>query len=185
LASLRLYKPKPRELFLVFLICIFPTHLWSIIGYLRELPSYLLRLNAWDIVSIFSYAQVIILLDSLLLTIIASVLTILLPRTWIQNRFTSQAALIALPISLWIVFIHYQNFLLGKLPLAEQQFPLAWSISLICILIALSALLYHFSQFEIALTKLIDNIKVLSSLYLILDLGCLIVLVIRFIGLVL
>lgn len=185
MASLRLYKPKPRELFLVFLICIFPTHLWSIIGFLRELPSYLLRLNAWEIVSIFSYAQVIILLDTLLLTVIATILTILLPRTWIQNRFTSQAILIALSISLWVVFIHYQNFLLGKLPLDEKQFPLAWSISLVAVLIALSTLHLHFSKFEVIFSKFIDNIKILSGVYLILDLGCLIVLSIRFISLVL
>jgi hypothetical protein len=182
---MRLHLPKPRELFIVFLICVFPTHVWSIIGFLRELPSYLLRLNTWEIVSIFSYAQVIILLDSLLLAIVVSILTILLPVSWIRNRFTHQATLIALLISSWVVILHYQDLFLGKLPLNESRFPLVWSLSLIGALVALSVLLYKSNFFETILTKLIDNIKILSGLYLFLDLGCLVVLVIRLVDLVL
>jgi len=184
LASLKFNLPKPQELLLIFLICIFPTHVWSIIGFLRELPSFLLRLNTWQIVSIFSYAQVIVLFDTLLLTIVATIPAMLLPRAWVRNRFIYQAMLVALLISLWVVILHYQNYFLGKLPINEKQFPFVWGISLISVLVALSILLHRSTKFEIIFSKLIDNIKILSGIYLFIDLGCLIVLLIRFIGIV-
>jgi hypothetical protein len=174
--------PRRQEIALVFLICIFPTHVWSIIAFLRELPSYLMRLNAWEIASVFAYSQTFVLLESLILTIVITILAIALPGFLIRDRFVPQAGIFVVLISFWTALIHYQGPITAILPLSGKYAPVAWLASLIIALVSLSILVRQSPKFEKKTTKLIESVAFLSAIYLIIDVVCLFLLLMRFIS---
>jgi hypothetical protein len=173
--------PSRQDFFTVFLVCIFITHVWAILIFLSQLPSYLLRMGAWDITGVFAYNQVFVLLESLLLASILAIVALVLPRTWFLAHFVTQAAILALIAAIWAIAIHLQDRLTPIWPFSQASLIPFWGILCLVVFAGLSSLLRRSSRFHQGLQTAIASLSFLSLIYLFVDLMSGLILVIRFI----
>ncbi|HEY3476049.1 MAG TPA: hypothetical protein VGK56_15660, partial [Anaerolineales bacterium] len=71
----------------VFAVAMFLVYTWTLYTSFWKLPSWLFFLEMGEIISIYAYAFVLNLLESLLLLLIALVPAVLLPRRWWTEAF--------------------------------------------------------------------------------------------------
>jgi len=58
--------PSNADMFTVLGVVVFIVHSWSVRGFLFKLPSFMLYLSVWDILSVFSYMMAFALLEAML-----------------------------------------------------------------------------------------------------------------------
>lgn len=166
MATFRRRLPTGPALFSIFIVCVFITHVWSIFNVLREVPAWVLYLNAGELIGGIAYTQVFALIDSLLLIAGILVVGFLLPRRYFADRFAAQGILVALVVSTWAILAHTIGGA-GNM----------WSVS--GLLIGFAAivvaslvgffLIRWYERLENALVGLADRLLVLSVVYLALD----------------
>jgi hypothetical protein len=93
--------PPREDLVPVFAACIFVVFSWSIVIFLYKLPGWLKFLNAWTIAGILAYELLFSLLESTLSFGLLLGLAILLPGSWLRNRFAVQGTLLVLLLAFW------------------------------------------------------------------------------------
>ncbi len=79
--------PDKRNIVTVFAVAMFLVYTWTLYTSFWKLPSWLFFLEMGEIISIYAYAFVLNLLESLLLLLIALVPAVLLPRRWWTEAF--------------------------------------------------------------------------------------------------
>ncbi len=60
----------------------FPVFGWSIVQVLRQVPSWALRLEAWDLVGVIAYTQAIALVETIMVAALAAGMAFILSRIW-------------------------------------------------------------------------------------------------------
>jgi len=106
--KLNLFKkqlPTNAEIFAVFSVVIFFVHSWSVRGFLYKLPSFLLYLSVWDILSVFSYMMAFALLEGILVTTGLVFLGVVLPKKWFRDGFVYKAFLVLLVIAIDMILL--------------------------------------------------------------------------------
>jgi len=96
---------------------------WSILRLFWQLPSWLYYLTIGEIVTVFAYALVTNLFESLLILAGLNLFACLLPKRWFRDSFVSRGLLL---VSLGIGYLMYFASLFGK----EGDYPeglLVWS----------------------------------------------------------
>lgn len=164
--------PKFREVFMVFLVAIFPIHVWSLITYFHELPAYILRMTATEMLGVLAYILVFSLFESLLVTTIAVLLTFILPRGWLLDRFLVNASILVMVSALWMIPVHYNSMILyelGKLGVREDIFWLLWGGLYLLAIWDLIMVARRHVKFSRAVLAFIDRISVLSGIFLVAD----------------
>ena len=176
--------PSRQQVALVFLAIIFPISFWSIIVFFREMPSYLMRMNAWDILGVLAYTLSITLLDSLLLIAILVFLAVLIPHRFFRDHFAAQGIIIGYLIILWAISYHYISSA-ETLSILVKQSRLGWSIwlgSFFVIAIILNFQVIRSSAFQQIIIRFVDRLSVLSTIYIVLNSISLIIVVMRNLG---
>jgi hypothetical protein len=176
--------PERRQIFIVFLAIIFPVNFWSLIVFFRELPSYLMRMKIWDIAGIFSYTQLIVLLDCLIILTFILGLAFVFPRKYFLDQFTPQATIASYIAILWIIPFHFRTSLITLLPAIQRPWFI-WFWMGIFFIIFLSSIYWimHSTSLQNAIRVFVDKLSVVSSVYLALSLIGLVVITIRNFGL--
>ena len=172
--------PTWQQIFPAFLTILFPIAFWSVLNFLRELPSYLMRMKIWEIVGVFSYTQVFALLESIFLVLTLILIAELLPYPLFLKHFTTQAALICILGTFWVVPLHYRSQILAEIPIfANSWASAAWFGIFVALLIAISFLFRRYSRLERGFQTFIDKLTAVSLLYLIIDISSLAVILVR------
>ncbi len=172
--------PTWRQVFPVFLTILFPVAFWSVLNFSRELPSYLMRMKIWEIVGVFSYTQVFALLESIILVLALILVAELLPSQLFLKHFTTQAALIGILGTFWIIPLHYKSQILASFPFFDNSWvSAAWFGIFVALIIVISILFQHFSKLERAFQWFIDKLTTVSLLYLIVGISSLLVILVR------
>jgi hypothetical protein len=180
LPLIKRYFPTWQQVVPVFLTILFPVTFWSLLNFFRELPSYLLRMKIWEIMGVFSYTQVFALLESILLLVVLIVLAELLPNQFFLKYFTTQAALISILASLWIIPLHYKGQILAAFPIFKNSAAgVVWFGIFVALAVGFSLLFRRFSGMERVFHIFIDKLTVVSMLCLILDITSLILILVR------
>jgi len=151
-------------------------------AFLHKVPSYLLRFNVGEIISILAYVLAFALLESLLFLGAIVLLSFVLPRHVILDRFISQGTILALTTMLWIIPIHYKKVILKTLSLKSIDASLVngfWLISFLLILVGLSIQIRRFPKFEAIIIAFADRLTVLGVLFLALDIVSVIIVTFR------
>jgi hypothetical protein len=182
-AALSLFKgrfPTWQQVFPVFLTILFSVVFWSVLNFLRELPSYLMRMRIWEIVGVFSYTQVFAILESIILVLVLILIAELLPYQLFLEHFTVQAALAGILGTFWIIPLHYKSQILAAFPVLENSWAaVVWFGFFVALVIAFSVLFRRYSRIEQAFQKFIDKLTTVSLLYFIVGLSSLVVILIR------
>ena len=168
--------PSRRELALVFAACVFPVHVWTIINVLREVPAWVLRLSAWQLVGVISYALLVALVESVLLAVALVVLGVILPQPVFGDGYVAQASMAVLVTSAWAVVAHDNTDVIRLWGL--RQFAL-WGIIYLGSIAAGYALVRTVKRLERALHAIVERVSTLSYVYVAADLVAIIVVIVR------
>lgn len=186
---------NPREMYkgqwwTLFAMAAFPLHLWTLIQIFRDVNWLSQRSNSWDAVGVGAYGLLFALLESLFVFIIMLLLGLLVHPNWGKERRAALLSIGVLLVATWAM-INQLFFIQGwGVPLGLTEFlaatahPLRWLYAIVFALVLPSITLpfYLLLRYEKALQtsqELIDRLTLLSSLYLLLDAGALVVVVVR------
>ncbi|MBM3143470.1 MAG: hypothetical protein FJ010_00615 [Chloroflexi bacterium] len=168
----------------------FPTHVWAIILILQDFSWVAERSNSWDAIGVGAYGLLIALVESIFVFVIALASSFLISSCWEEDkRVTVLSALIVIT-GIWAI-VNQLFFLLGfSTPeiifrlLLESTHPLRILYAL-CAVLALPTILlpvYGVLKSERAFSiirNLIERLSLLTTIYLVLDLGGIIIILIR------
>jgi hypothetical protein len=110
--------PKSQAIFQVYAVIAVMISGWTMIAFLRKLPSWLLTLNVSEILTVFSYAMVTNLLESLIVLSLLLALCVLLPPQLLRDDFVVRGTLLAMGFvgSLIVVLELLREFGIGGSP---------------------------------------------------------------------
>jgi hypothetical protein len=158
----------------VFNIVVFIIYSWEIWVYLFGLPSLMFYLGAGDVASVFLYAMAFALIESVLVTSAAVILSIILPSKWLRDGFTYKGSLGVLVAAVTLLSIrNHLGSVFPPVQLLLQDFLIS---ALICAL--LFVVFHNAARPRIILLTLIERFSVFLYLYVPLGvIGLLVVLV--------
>ena len=183
-------KYNKQGLWLLFLMCVFPQHLWTLIFAFRDISWLISRTNLWDAIGNMSYGLVYAFLESLLIFCVLTLLGLLTPKRWEVNRRVAFLTLLLFITALWSMISQLLYVWNIWLPFPLLQFiantgrPLlilyALSLALVVVTVGLPVLLFLRSSKALpSMLDFMDRLSTLSMLYLFFDGIGLIIVVIR------
>ena len=98
---------SPGDLAQSFGAIAFPLHVWAIVNILAILPAWLLRSSIWELAGVISYPLVDALLESVVLWIGLVLLSFVLPRKWLANKFVALSSVLVWVLAAWAVLVQF------------------------------------------------------------------------------
>lgn len=183
-------KYNQQGLWLLFLMCVFPQHLWTLIFAFRDISWLIARTNIWDAVGNTSYGMVYAFFESLFIFCVLALIGLITPSRWEVNRRVGFLTLLLFILSIWGMVSQLLYVWNIWLPLHLMQFiantgrPLVmlYVLSLAIVVPTVVLPVYAFVRREKTLSSLLDfmdRLTTLSMLYLFFDVIGLIIVVIR------
>ena len=154
-------------LWIVFAAAVFPTHLWSIIDFLREYPAWIKRMNTSELLGSFSYMMgVFALPDALLLFVGIVLLALILPFRFFREKFAAMGSALALITAVWLIIFHsFPNWLEMR-----QLVPLVlWAVSYVVVIGASYFMILRQPKAEALVDNFMQRAVSLAALYLFID----------------
>ena len=179
-----------QGLWLLFLICAFPLHLWTLILAFRDISWITERTNTWDAIGVVSYGMVFALVESVLIFLVLLLLGLITPWRWDPDRRIAFLAFLVLITSVWAMISQLLFLWNVSLPaqaiefLRESDHPVRITYAVCLMVITPTVLLpaYSFLKTKKAVTvmqNLIERLSLLSMFYLVFDLLGVIIIVVR------
>jgi hypothetical protein len=170
-----------KEVRSLFLVCVFPIHLWAIIIIFRDLEYIISERNLWYAAGYAGYILAFALIESCLFFLFMFLLSYLYPQTLKQNgkAYTITCAL-ALIFSLWAIAKQI-FYLLSASPPAffswiMLRIPYHQTLAFIILLLVILAsfvfpivLILKSSKGQNGVNTLMERISLLSVFYLLID----------------
>lgn len=184
--KLRFSKP---ELLKLFLVCAFPVHFWTLLSIIFE-GELIGKRNLWYFAGFSGYLLLLALLESVLFFLFVVILSFLFPKSWKGQTPLAVASAIGLVLGFWAIgnqafqYLHVEQPAWFEWVMLRVHYRQRLLYPLFIALIAASAAVpvYVLSAYENirrAIFPVIENISLLSYLYLGLDLLGLVVVLVR------
>jgi hypothetical protein len=101
--------PKSQDILQVYAVIAVLFSGWTITAFLRKLPSWLLTLNMGEIFTVFSYAMVTNLVESLIVLLILLIACVLFPPRILRDDFVVRGTILSIGlVGSLIVFLGLQ-----------------------------------------------------------------------------
>lgn len=183
-------KYNKQGLWLLFLMCVFPQHLWTLIFTFRDISWLISRTNVWDAIGNMSYGMVYAFFESLLLFGIFALMGLFTPKRWEVNRRIAFLTVLLFSAAIWAMIsqlLYLWNIWL-PVPLlkliADTGRPLFTlyliSLGLAGITVTLPVFIFVWSKKALSsMLDIMDRLSLLSMLYLALDGIGLVIVIIR------
>ena len=183
-------KYNKQGLWLLFLMCVFPQHLWTLIFAFRDISWLIARTNIWDAIGNTSYGMVFAFFESLIIFGVLILVGLITPSRWEVNRRVAFLTLLLFVTSIWGMVSQLLYVWNIWLPIPMMQFiadtgrPLVmlYVLSLAIVVPTISLPMVIFVRREKPLASMLDfmdRLTTLSMLYLFLDVIGLVIVVIR------
>lgn len=129
--------PQRSEMIAVMSIAVFLCFSWTIIGFFNKLSSFLLYFTLGEIAAVFAYMMAFALLESLVVTGILVLISVILPSGWLRDGFGYKGFIILVIAA--IDFILLQRSLENVFPsvlnlLLFTLVPIVLSVALIVVI---------------------------------------------------
>jgi hypothetical protein len=168
--------PSRNDLFLGYAACAFPIFIWSIYHVLEQLPSWLLRLNTWDLIGAVAYTQAFALVESMITCFLLVIPTMILPGRFFRNKFPSIATAVISLTSLWFILAHNNDQTIRLW--GAKQF-LIWGVVYAITVVASIFLVYKFEILHRIIDAILQRLSMLSSIYVFIGVVSFIVVIVR------
>lgn len=174
----------------LFLMAAFPTHVWTILLILQDFSWVSSRTNEWDAVGVGAYGLIVAFVESVFVFAIALLLSFLISRTWNADKRITSLSVLIFGVAMWAILNQLYFLLDFSIPdilfqiLINDAHPLRILYGLCSVLIIVTV----FPPFYLVLKSekvfaffqiIIERLSLLTTIYLILDIGALIIVVIR------
>lgn len=185
---MKIFKLSPSNLWALFLMAAFPTHVWTILLAFQDFAWMTTRNNSWDAVGLGAYGLLAAFVESSFVFMVALLLSLLLPRPWDEKK--RLAALTSLIFIAASTGVSNQLYFLNGLPagiftfLAHSGHPLRYLYGVaLSAGIAAPALALYFTaasaKFVEITQNIIERLALLTTLYLLLDFAGLVIVIVR------
>jgi hypothetical protein len=165
LATFRDRFASGREVSLLFAACVFPIHVWSILRLLSEVPAWMLRMTAWDLVGAIAYTQTFALIESVLILLGVVFLAAILPARIFRDRLVAQGSVVVFLSSLWAVAVHLGG---DRLWDSGREF-LTWSMLYLASIGLSSILIHRQPRLQRWVNSAVERLIPLSVIYVCID----------------
>lgn len=100
----------PRsEYFKLFLVCIFPVHLWALINLANTVPSMLLLMNTRQMISVVAYVLAFALFESLAIFALLFLISSLMPFRYFGAQLVPLGSMVVIIASIAAALIHFHD----------------------------------------------------------------------------
>jgi hypothetical protein len=151
-------------------------HVWAIINILIVFPAWLLRLSIWELAGAIGYPLVEALLESTILWTGLVVVSFVLPKKWLAEKFVALSSVLVWLLALWAVlvqFIFVSIVQWGWQQLLPGLFLMVLSFGLVYWFVR------RYGRLEGWIKMLVQGFAVLTYIYVIFDLLGLVVVILR------
>ncbi len=137
---------------------------------LREVPSWVLYMSIWEVISTVAYTLTFALSETLILFLPVILLAMILPKRWTQEKFIPLSSVVLVELALMAIGLHYAIMLYKPKRLLLLSYA--------CILGVTTYLVLRYPKIESIVRAVAERLMVLSFIYIFFDIiGLLIVLV--------
>lgn len=179
-----------QGLWLLFLMSVFPQHLWTLIFAFRDISWLIDRTNVWDAIGNMSYGMVYAFFESLAFFCILALLGLFTPKQWEVNRRVAFLTVLLLTASIWAMISQLLYLWNIWLPFSWLQViantgrPLLmlYLLSLALVVPTVGIPVFVFIRSKKAFPSMLDimdRLSLLSTFYLFLDVIGLVIVLIR------
>ncbi len=126
LSPIRLPIPDKRDIYLVFSTSVFVVFTWTIIVFILQLNNLLVLLELVDILFTLVYAFSIDLVESLAVTLLLVITSMMFPRKYLKDNFRSIGPLLILLVAGWAMAFAFRTSKYNPDPQRESEM-LAWA----------------------------------------------------------
>lgn len=168
--------PDRRETLLIYTITAFPIFAWAILQSLRELPSWLMRLSVWDLISVASYIQAFALAESIVIFAALIAALTLVPFALVREKRVLFALFAVAFMSATAVLINYGDDTLRQWGWSGVA---AVSAGVLLLMVGSFFLVARSRRLVAVVRGAVDRLAFLSLIYVTLGVGGLLVVVIR------
>jgi hypothetical protein len=160
----------------LFLVCVFPVHLWALINLANTVPSLLLLMNTRQMISVAAYVLAFALFESLAIFTLLFLASILIPFRYFGTQLVPLGSSVVLIASISAVLIHFHDAWDIE-AIKFNQWATLWTVlGLATIGLAVLIVSRH-SRIARAIRSGAERVSVLSFAYLTIDiLGLLVIL---------
>jgi hypothetical protein len=176
LGIFKIQRASRADLSLAFVAIAFPLHVWAIINILDFLPAWLLRLSAWELTGVISYALVDALLESCVLWAVLVILSFILPRKWLADKFVALSCVLVWVLAAWaalVQFIFVSILQWGPAQLVPGLLLVLFSFGLVYWLVQ------RYGKFAGWIKQLAQGLVILTYFYMVFDLLGLVIVILR------
>jgi len=186
--AFKLHFSKP-ELLKLFLVCAFPIHFWTLLSIIFE-GELIGKRNSWYFAGFSGYLLLLALLESVLFFLFIVILSFLFPKKWQGQTPLAVASAVALVLGFWAVGNQAFQYLIVEQPTwfewvllrVHYRQRLLYPVFIAFIAASVAVPVYGLAEHENIrkmILPVIENISLLSYLYLGLDLLGLVVVLVR------
>ena len=177
-----------HQVVLIFSVCVFTTHVWSIINLLRVVPSLLLIASTSEMVGVVAYTLVFTLLESVLILGFVLIAGLVFPSKLFKGKFTTIMTSFILFTAVWSLPFHFGGSILLFLTQFVQGMVLIifmvlllslWGTFYIIVLLKLPKSLSSDENIEAKVVSFMERLVVLSAIYIVFDVLSIIVVGVR------
>jgi hypothetical protein len=148
-----------EEILLLFVVCVFFIHVWSVVVLLIEIPALILRANVWELIGVIAYVLAFALFESVFVVAVLVLISIALPQKIFRNLFVPEGVMVVTLISGWAMSVQRQGALIRN-----------WNIMPVVVLMAVFYVLtYRFERVQNLLFRIARAMSVLSFTYVAFD----------------
>jgi hypothetical protein len=173
--------PEKKDFINSFLTILTVVNFWALIVFLYNFPGLIKQITIFDLLSVLSYVLISALFESLVITLILLILGTLLPAKLLRSDFSIRTAIFIFLTTLFIIPFHTFIPRFSKLIFDWKisAFIAGWILIYIIELILFHLVLPKYPNLTSKLRNFIDNITVLGTIYLFLDLVAMVVLILN------
>lgn len=189
MATSRRYYSR-EGLWLLFLICALPLHIWMLFLGFRDFDWVTARTNSWDAVGVVAYGLIFTFVESVVIFALVALSGFLVSNKWEEKKRVALMGVLLIILSLWSIF--NQTYFLREMNPSEQLVnfyigtgrPLIalYATALLFVGLSVSIPTYAIltsSKVEKAILEGFDRLSTLMVLYLVFDVAALIIIIIR------
>ena len=167
--------PPPHEISSLYATIVFLVYGWTSLAFFWKVPSWLYFLNLGEIVSILAYVLSSTLLESLIILLLFLLASLVLPASWLRNKFVVRGSIIFYSLTFWVILLTLSSLI--QLPTTRDVLTLAigfpFTAGLAVILADKIPSLYRFMDY------LSNQLTIFLYLWLPLSLAGILILIIR------
>jgi hypothetical protein len=180
-----------QGLFTLFLICAFPTHVWTFILVFKDFSMLISRLvGIWGAIGVLAYGLLFALIESIFVLLVAALAGFLISPRWKESQRIALLGFLVTITMLWEIFAQacfiWNLHVPARMALFLALFHLPFGFYYAIILIGVTAttlvpvlLILRNAKFYNFVRNVIERITLLSEFYLFFDVMALIVVIVR------